>query len=306
MVKNPASVEFQAENKVGEAGSAGNATARRRRRKVGRPRAMTEARIARARRMLAEGATRAAITQALKVSRSALYVALKPYAAESPNHRCVMTLARIARARRMLAKGATRAAIAQTLKVSRSALYVALKPYASESPNHRRAMTEAQLALARRMLAEGATKQTIAAALRVALSTVYAALRPYEAAGRGHKPGRPRVMTEAQIALARRMLTEGATKKTIAAAFEVSLSAICIALKPYAAEAPNPRKNVSGRPRAMTEAQIALARRMLAEGATREKIAAAFKVSLSALYATLKPYAAEVPNRRMRRRSHKT
>ena len=62
----------------------GLAAARGRGQKLGRPCAMTEERIAFARRMLAEGATRKTIARTLKVSRSALYLALKPYAAEAP------------------------------------------------------------------------------------------------------------------------------------------------------------------------------------------------------------------------------
>jgi DNA invertase Pin-like site-specific DNA recombinase len=130
---------------------------------------------------------------------------------------------------------------------------------------------------------------------------------------RGQKLGRPRAMNEAQIALAHRMLANGATRKTIARTLKVSISTLYATLKPYTAEAPNPHgrprtltgpeiaanpyavearipKKTAGRPRALTATQIALARRMLAVGATRKSIAQVLKVSTTTLYLALKPY----------------
>jgi hypothetical protein len=62
----------------------GLAAARRRGQKLGRPLAMSEAEIATARRMMIAGALRETIARELNVSRSTLYLALKPYAAEAP------------------------------------------------------------------------------------------------------------------------------------------------------------------------------------------------------------------------------
>jgi DNA-binding CsgD family transcriptional regulator len=86
-------------------------------------------------------------------------------------------------------------------------------------------------------------------------------------------------------------VAQGATRKTIAQTLKVSTMTLYIALKPYAAEAP-PRPNPPVRPRALTEAHIALARRMLAQGATRKTIAQTLKVSTMTLYTALKPYSA--------------
>src|ERR1700722_5907373 len=89
---------------------------------------------------------------------------------------------------------------------------------------------------------------------------------------RGQKLGRPRAMNDAQIALARRMMIEGATRRTIARKLQVSRSTLYLALRPYAAEAP-PRPKPQGRAPALTKPQIALARRLLAEGIPRKIIA---------------------------------
>jgi DNA invertase Pin-like site-specific DNA recombinase len=110
--------------------------------------------------------------------------------------------------------------------------------------------------------------------------------------------GRPRAMTEAEIVLARRMLTDGVTRKIIARTLKVSLSTLYIALKPYAATLNSPK--YVGRPRAMTEADIILARRMLADGVPRKIIAQTLKVSRSTLIAYLRPYGAG-PHPQMRR-----
>lgn len=110
--------------------------ARRRGQKLGRPLAMSEAQIAAARRLMIAGATRKTIARKLEVSRSTLYLALKPYAAEAPprpkpkGRLPVLTGAQIALARRMLAAGVPRKTIAQKLKVSRTTLSIAFKPYA--------------------------------------------------------------------------------------------------------------------------------------------------------------------------------
>ena len=85
----------------------------------------------------------------------------------------------------------------------------------------------------------------------------------------------------AQIDLARRMLVEGATKKTIAQTLKVSRSTSISPSKPYAVEASR---------RALTETQIDLARRMLADGVMRKIIAERFKVSRTTLHLALKPY----------------
>src|ERR1022692_3976343 len=84
---------------------------------------------------------------------------------------------------------------------------------------------------------------------------------------------------------------DGATRKLIASSLKVSSMTLYRALKPYAAEAPTrPKRTV--RPRALTETHIALARRMLAQGATRKNIAQTLKVSPMTLYLALKPYSA--------------
>jgi DNA invertase Pin-like site-specific DNA recombinase len=111
------------------------------------------------------------------------------------------------------------------------------------------------------------------------------------ASQRGQRVGRPRTLTETHIAFARRMLAQGATRKTIASTLKVPYSTLCVALKPYAAEGP-PRPKPPVPPRALTETHIALARRMLAQGATRKTIAQTLKVSPMTLYIALKPYSA--------------
>jgi|CZKX01.1.fsa_nt_gi DNA invertase Pin-like site-specific DNA recombinase len=118
---------------------------------------------------------------------------------------------------------------------------------------------------------------------------------------RGQKLGRPRAMTEKQIETARRLMTNGVTKKAIARTLKVSLSTLALALKPYAAALP-PKRPVApiGRPRTLTEAQIALARRLLANGVARKIIAGTLKVSRTTLSIALKPYAMG-PHTQMRR-----
>jgi DNA invertase Pin-like site-specific DNA recombinase len=108
---------------------------------------------------------------------------------------------------------------------------------------------------------------------------------------RGQKLGRPRAMTEAQTALARRLLANGVTRRVIASTLKVSRSTLYIALKPYAATLP-PNKPIGplGRPNALTEAQIAHARRLLANGVPRKIIASTLKVSRTTLSIALKPY----------------
>ena len=120
---------------------------------------------------------------------------------------------------------------------------------------------------------------------------------------RGQKLGRPPAMNEAQTALARRMMIEGATRRTIARALTVSLSTLYYALKPYAAEAP-PRPKPRGRSRLLTDSQVELARRMLADGVPRKIIAITLKVSRTTVSIALRPYA-EGPFPQMRRRTKK-
>lgn len=107
---------------------------------------------------------------------------------------------------------------------------------------------------------------------------------------RGQKLGRPPAMSNTQIARARRMMIEGATRKTIACALKVSLSTLYYALKPYAAEAP-PRPKPKGRSRTLTETQIARAQRLRADGVPRKLIAHKLKVSRTTLSIAFKPYA---------------
>jgi DNA-binding NarL/FixJ family response regulator len=155
-------------------------------------------------------------------------------------------------------------------------------------------MNDAQTALARQMVVERARK-LVARTLKVSLSGPYIAPKPCTAALNPQKPvGRPRAMTEGEVVLARHMLAEGVTRKTIARTLKVSLSTLSIAVRPL-----NPKKSL-GRPRAMTEAQIVLARLMLAEGVTREIIAWALKVSSSTLLNYLKAYGTG-PHPQMRR-----
>ena len=106
---------------------------------------------------------------------------------------------------------------------------------------------------------------------------------------RGQKLGRPLALSEAAIAIARRMMGKGATKKIIAQTLKVAPSTLYLALKPYAAEAP-PRPKPPPPPRALNESQIALARQMVADGVTRKIIAQTFKVAHSTLSVALKPY----------------
>ena len=59
---------------------------------------------------------------------------------------------------------------------------------------------------------------------------------------RGQRLGRPCgscALSETQIALARQMLVEGATRKIIAQTFKVAPSTLYVALKPYSSEAPS-------------------------------------------------------------------
>jgi DNA invertase Pin-like site-specific DNA recombinase len=114
---------------------------------------------------------------------------------------------------------------------------------------------------------------------------------------RGQKVGRPRAMTDAEIGLAHRMLTDGVKRRIIARALKISLSTLSIALRQYTA-AINPQKPV-GRPRAMTEAEIILARRMLADGIKRNIIALTLNVSRSTLLTALRPGTG--PHPKMRR-----
>jgi len=120
---------------------------------------------------------------------------------------------------------------------------------------------------------------------------------------RGQKLGRPLAMSEAQIAIARRMMIAGATRKTIARKLEVSRSTLYLALRPYAAEAP-PRPKPKGRLPVLTSAQVALARHMLADGVPRKLIAQKLKVSRTTLSIAFKSYAGG-PFPQMRRRRAK-
>ena len=106
---------------------------------------------------------------------------------------------------------------------------------------------------------------------------------------RGQKLGRPLALSEPEIAIARRMMGKGATKKIIAQTLKVAPSTLYLALKPYAAEAP-PRPKPPPPPRVLNESQIALDRQMVADGVTRKIIAQTFKVALSTLSLALKPY----------------
>jgi hypothetical protein len=163
----------------------------------------------------------------------------------------------------------------------------------SESRSHA-PMSDAQTDLARRMVIERAIK-LIARTLKISLSAPYIAPKLCTAALNPQKPvGRPRAMTEAQIVLGRRMLADSVTRKTIARTLKVSLSTLSIAIRPL-----NSQKSV-GRPRAMTETQLVLARLMLAEGVTREIIAWALRVSPKTLFNYLKPYGSG-PHPQMRR-----
>jgi DNA-binding CsgD family transcriptional regulator len=145
-------------------------------------------------------------------------------------------------------------------------------------------VNDAQIALARSMAAERA-RRLIARTLKVSLPAPCLAPKPFAAALNPQRPvGRPRAMVETEIVLAQRMLADGVTRKTVARTLKVSLSTLSIAVRPL-----NPQKSV-GRPRAMTETQIVLARLMLAEGVTREIIACALKVSPKTLFNYLKPY----------------
>jgi DNA invertase Pin-like site-specific DNA recombinase len=54
---------------------------------------------------------------------------------------------------------------------------------------------------------------------------------------RSRKLGRPRALTETQIALARRMIIDGATRKTVAQTLKVAISTLYLALEPYSVKA---------------------------------------------------------------------
>jgi DNA invertase Pin-like site-specific DNA recombinase len=109
-----------------------------------------------------------------------------------------------------------------------------------------RAMTKAEIIIARRMLADGVKRKIIAQSLKVSLSIVYIALRPEASALSPSKSvGRPRVMTEIEINLARRMLAKGITRKIIAETLRVSPSTLITYLRPYSA-GPHPQM---GRPK---------------------------------------------------------
>jgi DNA invertase Pin-like site-specific DNA recombinase len=112
-------------------------------------------------------------------------------------------------------------------------------------------------------------------------------------------------MTETQIALARRLLVNGVTRRIITRMLKVSRSTLYIALKPYSAALP-PNKPIApiGRPRTLTETQIALARRLLANGVPRRIIASTLKVSRTTLSIALKPYG--MGSHRQMRRQKKT
>ncbi|MGA9389616.1 MAG: helix-turn-helix domain-containing protein [Candidatus Sulfotelmatobacter sp.] len=71
--------------------------------------------------------------------------------------------------------------------------------------------------------------------------------------------GRPRSLTETQIARARRLLTSGMAKKNIATALEVSYSTLYLALKPYSA-GPYPQM---GRPKQAPSANTVFAAEVL-------------------------------------------
>jgi DNA invertase Pin-like site-specific DNA recombinase len=120
---------------------------------------------------------------------------------------------------------------------------------------------------------------------------------------RGQKLGRPPLMAEAQTALARRLLANGVTRRVIAKTLKVSRSTLYIALRPYAATLP-PNKPICplGRPNAMTEAQIAHARRLLANGVPRKIIASTLKVSRTTLSIALKPYSMGPHSQMVRRK----
>jgi site-specific recombinase XerD/DNA invertase Pin-like site-specific DNA recombinase len=105
------------------------------------------------------------------------------------------------------------------------------------------ALTESEIALALRMRADGVPREIIARKLKVSFSTLYAALRPHHAAAlnRRKRGGRPRILTESQIAHARRLLAKGATRKAIAQTLNVAPSTLSSALKRYSV-GPHPQK----------------------------------------------------------------
>jgi DNA-binding CsgD family transcriptional regulator len=136
---------------------------------------------------------------------------------------------------------------------------------------------------------DSASLQKIVAAIAAAQWTLGRERKMVRAESRSPAP-----MNDAQADLAQRVATERAMK-LIVRTLKVSLSASSIAPKPDEAGL-----KAQGRPRAMSETQLVLARLMLAEGVTREIIAQALKVSRSTLLNYLRPYGTG-PHLKMRR-----
>jgi hypothetical protein len=98
-------------------------------------------------------------------------------------------------------------------------------------------------------------------------------------------------MTEAQIALARRLMANGVTRKVIAQHTQgFALDPLSRPQTLCCGSAARKARLSLGRRERLTEAQIAHARRLLANGVPRKIIASTLKVSRTTLSIALKPY----------------